>query len=64
MHVRSSSLVSATQALQIVSPESAERPGLDAALIASFPSYAYKVPAASDVESGSVIGCCTDHIST
>lgn len=56
--------MSATQALQIVSPESAERPGLDAALIASFPSYAYKVPAASDVESGSVIGYCTDHIST
>ena len=31
-------------------------PGLDAALISSFPAYPYKVPAAPDLESGNIIG--------
>ena len=41
-----SAFVPAAQALHIASPEGPERAGLDAALIASFPSYPYKVPAA------------------
>ena len=53
-----SAFVPAAQALHIASPEGPERAGLDAALIASFPSYPYKVPAAPDVESGCINGCC------
>lgn len=45
------------QAVHIASPEGPERAGLEAALIASFPSYPYKVPAAPDVESGYINGC-------
>ena len=57
-HSPPSALASALQAVHVASPEGPERAGLDAALIASFPCYPYKVPAAPDVECGHVTGCC------
>ena len=51
-----SGVTPAAQALHVDNPEGPVRAGLDAALIASFPSYPYKVPAAPDVESGQADG--------